>query len=56
LDWPTWDGDDEPARTVYERAADIHVHQKAARGWGTRYLRAVADRPVHPDISSAVAI
>jgi hypothetical protein len=39
-----WDGDDEPNRTLYERAADIHVHQKAARGWGTRYLRAVADR------------
>jgi hypothetical protein len=40
----SWDGEDEPKGTLYERAADIHVHQKAARGWGTRYLRAVADR------------
>jgi hypothetical protein len=39
-----WDHDDEPKWTLYERAANIHVHQKAARGWGTRYLRAVADR------------
>jgi len=32
----SWDGEDEPKGTLYERAADIHVHQKAARGWGTR--------------------
>jgi len=40
----SWDGEDEPKGTLYESAADIHVHQKTARGWGTRYLRAVADR------------
>ena len=40
----SWDGEDEPKGTLYERAADIHVHQKAARGWGTRDLRDVADR------------
>lgn len=39
-----WDSDDEPKDTLYERAGDILVHQKTARGWGTRYLRAVADR------------
>jgi len=39
-----WDHEDEPKNTLYESAADIFVHQRAARGWGTRYLRAVADR------------
>ena len=39
-----WDGDDEPKMTLYERAADIHARQLVARGWGTRHLRAVADR------------
>jgi hypothetical protein len=40
----TWDHDDEPKNTLYERAGDVFVHQRTARGWGTRYLRAVADR------------
>lgn len=39
-----WDGDDEPHRTLYERAADIDAHHLVAEGWGTHYLRAVADR------------
>jgi hypothetical protein len=39
-----WDHDDEPKNTLYERAGDIFVHQRTAQGWGTRYLRAVADR------------
>ncbi len=39
-----WDGDDGPQRTLYERAADIDAHQLVAEGWGTCYLRAVADR------------
>jgi hypothetical protein len=39
-----WDHDDEPKNTLYERAGDVFVHQGAAQGWGTRYLRAVADR------------
>jgi hypothetical protein len=39
-----WDNEDSPRETVYEGAADIFVHQRAAHGWGTRYLRAVADR------------
>jgi hypothetical protein len=40
----SWDHDDEPTNTLYERAGDVFVHQRTARGWGTRYLRAVADR------------
>lgn len=40
----TWGGVDEPDGTAYERAADNYLHQKTAHGWGTRYLRAVADR------------
>jgi hypothetical protein len=40
----TWDNDDEPRQTLYERAADIHMHLRVARGWSARYLRAVADR------------
>jgi len=39
-----WDSDDEPKGTIYERATDNYMHLKTARGWGTRYLRAVADR------------
>jgi hypothetical protein len=39
-----WAHEDQPKDTVYECAADIFVHQRAAHGWGTRYLRAVADR------------
>jgi hypothetical protein len=39
-----WDGDDEPQSTLCERAADIDARQLVAEGWGTRYLRAVADR------------
>jgi hypothetical protein len=38
-----WGSHDNPNETVYERAADIFVHQRSAQGWGTRYLRAVAD-------------
>jgi hypothetical protein len=38
-----WDHDDDPSSTLYECAANIFVHQRAAQGWGTRYLRAVAD-------------
>lgn len=38
-----WDHDDRPDDTLYEFAGDVIGH-KAARGWGTRYLRAVADR------------
>jgi hypothetical protein len=40
----TWGHDDSPYTTLYESAANIFVHQRAAQGWGTRYLRAVADR------------
>lgn len=39
-----WNHDDEPRNTLYEGAANIFVHQRSAQGWGTRYLRAVADR------------
>jgi hypothetical protein len=39
-----WDNEDEPKNTLYESAADIFVHQRAARGRGTRYLRAVSNR------------
>jgi hypothetical protein len=39
-----WDSDDSPQGTLYERAADIFTHQLTAEGWGTRWLRAVADR------------
>jgi hypothetical protein len=39
-----WAHEDEPRSTVYEWAADIFVHQRTAHGWGSRYLRAVADR------------
>ena len=39
-----YDGEDTPQGTLYEMAADLCTHHAVARGWGTRYLRAVADR------------
>jgi hypothetical protein len=39
----TWNYEDEPGNTLYERASNVYVHQRTAQGWGTRYLRAVAD-------------
>jgi hypothetical protein len=36
--------DDPEGSTLYEQAAGIIAHEPAAHGWGTRYLRAVADR------------
>jgi hypothetical protein len=39
----TWNYEDEPEDTLYERAANVLTHQRTAHGWGTRYLRAVAD-------------
>ena len=38
-----WNHEDEPKNVLYERAANVFVHQRPAQGWGTRYLRAVAD-------------
>jgi len=37
------DGEDGPESTLYEKAADLRGHYAVAYGWGTRYLRAVAD-------------
>lgn len=39
-----WNHEDEPKGTLYESASDIFVHPRVTHGWGTRYLRAVADR------------
>jgi hypothetical protein len=39
----TWNYEDEPSNVLYERAANVLGHQRTAQGWGTRYLRAVAD-------------
>ena len=50
-----WAHEDQPRDTVYEWAADIFVHQRTAHGWGTRYLRAVADRMwLGPEFASMV--
>jgi hypothetical protein len=40
----SWNHDDEPKTTLYESAGNRFAHRRTARGWGTRYLRAVADR------------
>jgi hypothetical protein len=37
------DGEDGPESTLYEKAADLRGHYAVAYGWGSRYLRAVAD-------------
>ena len=39
-----YDGEDTPQGTLYESAADLRGHHAVAHRWGTRYLRAVADR------------
>ena len=50
-----YDGEDSPQGTLYERAADLRGHHAVAHGWGTRYLRAVADRLwLGPDLAALV--
>jgi len=50
-----YDGEDAPEGTLYERAADLRGHPAVAHGWGTRYLRAVADRLwLGPDLAALV--
>jgi hypothetical protein len=39
-----WAHEAQSRETLCEWAAEIFVHQRDAHGWGTRYLRAVADR------------
>src|SRR5262249_51598224 len=50
-----YDGEDAPQGTLYEMAADLRGHHAVAHGWGTRYLRAVADRLwLGPDLAALV--
>jgi hypothetical protein len=50
-----YDGEDSPRGTLYERAGDLRGLHAVAHGWGTRYLRAVADRLwLGPDLAALV--